>query len=61
MPIVLQIISNAVPARWFIAIVKGIMLKGSSFGYIMKETFVLIGMAVFFIFLSIIKFKTRLE
>jgi ABC-2 type transport system permease protein len=61
MPVALQIISNAVPARWFIAIVKGIMLKGSSFGYIMKETFVLIGMAVFFIFLSIMKFKTRLE
>jgi ABC-2 type transport system permease protein len=61
MPIALQIISNAVPARWFIAIVKGIMLKGSSFGYIMKETFILIGMAVFLILLSIKKFKTRLE
>jgi ABC-2 type transport system permease protein len=61
MPLVLQIISNAVPARWFIAIVKGIMLKGSSFGYIMKETFALIGMAAFFILLSIKKFKTRLE
>lgn len=61
MPYVLQLLSNIVPARWFVTIVKGIMLKGSSFNYIMKETFVLVGMAVFFIFLSVKKFKTRLE
>lgn len=61
MPYLLQLISNIVPARWFIVIVKGIMLKGSDFGYIMKETLILIGMAVFFILLSIKKFKTRLE
>jgi ABC-2 type transport system permease protein len=61
MPYALQLLSNIVPARWFITIAKGIMLKGSSFGYIMKETFILIGMALFFILLSIKKFKTRLE
>lgn len=61
MPYLLQLLSNIVPARWFITIVKGIMLKGSNFSYIMKETFVLIGMALFFIILSIKKFKTRLE
>lgn len=61
MPYLLQLISNIVPARWFITIVKGIMLKGSDFGYIMKETLVLAGMAVLLILLSIKKFKTRLE
>ena len=61
MPFPLQILSNFVPARWFIAIVKGIMLKGTGFRYIMKETFVLIGMTVFLIVLSIKKFKIRLE
>jgi ABC-2 type transport system permease protein len=61
MPYLLQLLSNIVPAKWFITIVKGIMLKGSSFGYIMNETFVLIGMTLFFILLSIKKFKTRLE
>jgi ABC-2 type transport system permease protein len=61
MPYLLQLLSNIVPARWFITIVKGIMLKGSNFSYITKETFVLIGMAVFLILLSIKKFKTRLE
>jgi ABC-2 type transport system permease protein len=61
MPYLLQLLSNIVPARWFITIVKGIMLKGSSFGYIMKETLVLVGMALFFILLSVKKFKIRLE
>lgn len=61
MPYLLQLLSNFVPARWFVTIVKGIMLKGSSFGYIMNETFVLIGMTLFFVLLSIKKFKTRLE
>lgn len=61
MPYLLQLLSNIVPARWFIAIVKGIMLKGSEFGYIMKETLILMGMALFFILLSVKKFKIRLE
>lgn len=61
MPWPLQLLSNLVPARWFITIVKGIMLKGSGFGYIIKETLVLIGMTVFLIVLSIKKFKIRLE
>jgi ABC-2 type transport system permease protein len=61
MPMLLQILSNIVPARWFITIVKSIMLKGAGFEYIIKETIVLAGMTVFLIALSIKKFKTRLE
>src|SRR5690606_19317613 len=29
MPIGLQVVSNIIPARWFLIIIKGIMLKGS--------------------------------
>ena len=61
MPIAMQIISNIIPAKWFIIIVKAIMLKGVSIQYIWKETLVLIGMTVFFIVLSIKKYKIRLE
>ena len=61
MPLPLQIISNIIPAKWFIIIVRGIMLKGVSFSYIIVETFVLIGMTLFFILLSVKKFKIRLE
>jgi ABC-2 type transport system permease protein len=60
MPAPLQIISNAVPARWYYRIVKGVMIKGLGAHAILKETLVLAGMAVFFLALSLKSFKTRL-
>jgi len=61
MPIPLQIISNIMPAKWFIIIIKNVMLKGTGLLYIWKETLILCAMIAFFILLSIKKFKTRLE
>lgn len=61
MPLPLQIISNIIPAKWFIIIIKAIMLKGASINIIWKETLILIGMTAFFILLSIKKYKIRLE
>jgi len=61
MPFILQIISNIVPAKWFIIIIKGIMLKGVGLQFIWKETLILLGMTVFFIGLSVKKYKIRLE
>jgi len=61
MPLPLQIISNTIPAKWFIIIVKGIMLKGVGLTFIWKETLILVGMTLFFIVLSIKKYKIRLE
>ena len=61
MPAALQILSNIIPAKWFIIIVKGILLKGAAITYIWKETLVLMGMALFFITLSVKKYKIRLE
>ena len=61
MPVPLQVISNLVPAKWFYYIVKNVMIKGLTFEYVWKETLVLVGMTVFFMTVSIWKFKTRLE
>ena len=61
MPLPLQIISNIIPAKWFIIIIKGIMLKGVGIEYVWKETLILLGMTVFFIALSVKKYKIRLE
>ncbi|CAH8283231.1 ABC-2 type transport system permease protein [Mariniflexile fucanivorans] len=61
MPLPLQLISNIIPAKWFIIIIKGIMLKGVGLQYIWKETLILVGMTVFFIALSVKKYKIRLE
>ena len=61
MPLPMQIISNIIPAKWFIIIVKAVMLKGASVSVIWKETLILIGMTAAYILLSIKKYKNRLE
>ena len=61
MPIPLQILSNVMPARWFVTILRAIMLKGVGILYIWKETLILVGMTLFFIAVSVRKFKIRLE
>lgn len=61
MPLPLQVISNIIPAKWFIIILKGIMLKGVGISFLWKETLVLLGMTLFLIGLSAKKYKIRLE
>jgi len=61
MPGWLQVICNIIPAKWFIIILKNIMLYGNNFAYIWKETLVLFGMTLFLLFLSVKNFKVRLE
>ncbi|HNP18065.1 MAG TPA: ABC transporter permease [Fulvivirga sp.] len=61
MPVPLQLISNIIPAKWFIIILKAIMLKGVGITYIWKETLILLGMTIFFIGVSTKKYKIRLE
>jgi len=60
MPKALQIISNVVPAKWYYIIAKSIMIKGLGISAIWKETLILLGMTLFFLFVSIKKFKIRL-
>lgn len=61
MPKALQWFSAIMPARWFNDIVKDIMLKGTGFAYVYKETMILVGMTVLIIVASVRKFKIRLE
>jgi len=60
MPPILQYISHIIPARWFIVIVKSIMLKGSEFAMIWKESLILLGFTLFFLVVSARKFQIRL-
>jgi ABC-2 type transport system permease protein len=61
MPKILQWISFIMPPRWFIVIIKDIMLKGTGFIYVWKETLYLFLFTIFFIMMSVRKFKIRLE
>jgi len=61
MPKVYDYVSMILPPRYFIVIIKNIMIKGTGLMYIWKETLILIVMTLFFIGLSVKKFKIRLE
>lgn len=61
MPLILQWLSHIIPAKWFIIIIKSIMLQGSSIDILWKETAILLAMTIIFIMASIKKFKIRLE
>ncbi len=61
MPVVLQLLSDVMPGKWFIIILKNIMLKGIGFSYFWKETLIIFGMTLLFVGLSIKRFKIRLE
>jgi ABC-2 type transport system permease protein len=61
MPHALQWLAAIMPPKYFIIILKNVMLKGTGIEYVWKETLVLTGMTLLFIILSSIKFKIRLE
>ncbi len=61
MPLVLQYISDVIPAKWFIIIIKSIMLKGVGLQAILIETGILILFSVILTLLTVKKFKIRLE
>jgi ABC-2 type transport system permease protein len=60
MPVILQAICYIMPPKYFITIIKDIMLKGNGFIYIWHETLILTLFTAAFILMSIKKFKIRL-
>jgi ABC-2 type transport system permease protein len=61
MPEIYDYISMILPPRYFIVIIKSIMIKGTGFMDVWKETVILIGMTIIFIGLSVRNFKIRLQ
>ena len=61
MPVILQQLCHVFPPMWFIIIIKRIMIQGVGLFYVWKETLVILFMCVCFIFVSVKRFKMRLE
>ncbi|MDD4645994.1 MAG: ABC transporter permease [Bacteroidales bacterium] len=61
MPLALQWLSACLPPRWFIIILKDIMLKGNGLAYVWDETLILLVMTAIFLFAAIRKFSIRLK
>ena len=61
MPQPLQLLSNVVPARWFIEISRGVMLKGAGWLELWPQFAILTVMFVALIALAIRRFSVRLD
>lgn len=61
MPEIYQWISAILPPRYFIVIIKNIMIKGTGLAFVWKETLILMSFTIFFIVISLRSFKTRLQ
>jgi len=60
MPKIYDYVSMVLPPRWFVDVIRAIMIKGAGFSYVWKETVILACMTMFFMVISSRKFKTRL-
>ena len=60
MPAPLQLLTNVVPARWFIVIARGIMLKGVGLEVLWRETLVLAVMTAVLLVAAVRSFRARL-
>jgi ABC-2 type transport system permease protein len=61
MPKVYDWVSAIFPPRYFIVVIKNIMIKGTGFLYVWKETLILIFFTVIAIWVSMRNFKIRLQ
>lgn len=60
LPAPLRALSAVVPARWFLLVVRGIMLKGVGIGHLWDETLVLAGMTALLLGVSARRLDVRL-
>ncbi len=61
MPVPLQIVSDLLPARWYIQAVRRLMIQGVNITEVLKEVYILAAMATVLIVVSLKTFKNRLE
>jgi ABC-2 type transport system permease protein len=61
MPRIIQYISYLIPLRYFIAIIRGVILKGIGFSELWQEASVLLLMGIMILLLSSLRFRKKLE
>ena len=60
MPKIIQAVSYAIPLRYFITIIRGVILKGLGFADLWIEASVLFGMGISILLLSSLRFRKKL-
>lgn len=61
MPRILQVISDFVPAKWYISAIRDVMLKGGGFDLVKKDVLIMAVMTAACILASLLNFKKRMD
>ena len=61
MPVILQYISYLVPAKYFLVVIRGIMLKGNTAGQLVSQILFLLIMSMLLLSVALRKFRLNLE
>jgi ABC-2 type transport system permease protein len=61
MPAIIQYISYIIPLKYFITIIRGVIIKGLGLADLWVDALVLFGMGVFILIFSSLRFRKRLE
>ena len=61
MPTPIRAITYIVPAKYFMNIIRGILLKSSSFGILKSQALFLVLLGTFFLLIATARFKTRVK
>lgn len=61
MPKVLQLVTYLIPARYFLPVIRGVMLKGNTIFHLWAQIGALVLMGIVFLAISAKRFKMRLE
>lgn len=61
MPVIIQYITYIIPLRYFMVIIRGVILKGIGFAELWPELLVLLTMGVAILSFSILRFKKKLD
>ncbi|MCL6559131.1 MAG: ABC transporter permease [Firmicutes bacterium] len=60
MPLVIQYIGNVIPLTFYLTIIRGIVLKGIGFSYLVPQVAALMVFSVLLLAVSIVKFKKKI-
>lgn len=61
MPVFIQYLSNLIPLTFYLTIIRGIILKGIGFAYLLPQVLALLTFTVILLTLSVVKFKKQVD
>ncbi|NTW05897.1 MAG: ABC transporter permease, partial [Peptococcaceae bacterium] len=60
MPLIINYLSSIIPLTYYLIIIRGIVLKGIGFSYLMPQIIALIVFSIVLLSISIAKFKKKI-